>query len=63
MLFFSDRQKTFLSETQKNKTKKPKNQKGKKKKQKFKQILQTYLLKCTLRGNLSVKRKQHVFLC
>ena len=32
MLFFSDRQKTFLSETQKNKTKKQKNQKGKKKK-------------------------------
>ena len=34
MLFFSDRQKTFLSETQKNKTKKQKNQKGKKKKKK-----------------------------
>lgn len=35
MLFFSDRQKTFLSETQKNKTKKPKNQ-AKKQKQKKK---------------------------
>lgn len=37
MLFFSDRQKTFLSETQQNKTKTPKNQKGKKTKQKKKE--------------------------